>query len=275
MNGLRFITLIFFASLLVFFTSCEKDVPDLFSLADEKELGSVLDETFENDSSYVILSRSQYTQSYSYADTVLQQLVNAQTADSSFLIDNRESFDWKITIIRDSEIHAFASTGGNLYVTTGMIKVLETVDQFAGLVAHFVSHMDERDITKQLLNEFSSPVLKAVSKGENIVARTQIATFLSSTKGLKFGVYNENRADEVGVEYLAVSVYSCGGGRDMISRMIKQQQQGIVPKFLQLHAGEADRIERLNEKIAAYDCGQQLLVESGFKFKDFQNSLLK
>lgn len=275
MDIVKILSLLVFSLLAILLNGCDKDVPTLFSLEDEQSIGSTFSEAINSDSTFIVLDEAAYPASYAYADQVLQSVVNAISEDSIYLLENHEKFDWRVWILRDSEMHAFAVPGGHLYVTTGMVKTLERADQFAGLLAHLASHVDDRGLTKYLLNRFSSPALQEVANGENVSARASMIDYLSSANGITFSAYDERVADDQSTRYLAGSLYSCNGGKDMLDRLIRQQQQAIVPKFLVIHPVTPNRVELLTAYIETLECDQTPLVESGFKFKDFQNSLPK
>src|SRR5689334_8582811 len=51
---------------------------------------------------------------------------------------------WKFWILRDSFANAFALPNGSIYVTTGLLALIENESQLAGVLAHEIKHVLER-----------------------------------------------------------------------------------------------------------------------------------
>ena len=51
---------------------------------------------------------------------------------------------WQFRVIRDPMANAFALPNGSIYVTTGLVSKLENEDQFAGVLAHEMTHVTDR-----------------------------------------------------------------------------------------------------------------------------------
>jgi beta-barrel assembly-enhancing protease len=55
-----------------------------------------------------------------------------------------ERVEWRFRLLRDPLPNAFALPGGSVYLTTGLIALLENYDQLAGVLAHEVAHVRNR-----------------------------------------------------------------------------------------------------------------------------------
>jgi predicted Zn-dependent protease len=55
-----------------------------------------------------------------------------------------ERVTWKFRIARDPMVNAFALPTGAIYVTTGLLALLENDQQLAGILAHEISHVTNR-----------------------------------------------------------------------------------------------------------------------------------
>ncbi|MBZ5671806.1 MAG: M48 family metalloprotease [Acidobacteriia bacterium] len=51
---------------------------------------------------------------------------------------------WRFRVIRDPMANAFALPNGSIYVTTGLVSLLENEDQLAGVLAHEMTHVTDR-----------------------------------------------------------------------------------------------------------------------------------
>jgi beta-barrel assembly-enhancing protease len=260
---------------LVVNVSCDEAVPSLFSLEDEIALGAQLNQELADDSTFSILSKSSYAQAYEYSNNHLLQIVVSIDEDSASILANSERFQWNVSIYKDLKERAFILPGGYLYVSTGMINALENVDQFAGLIAHLAIHSDERHATKHLLSVFESAKLQSVSKGGSAALRKEVVNYFKSEEGIHFSISDEKMVDIASLELLSGSDYACNSGLLFLQRLYKTQQQGTTPPFINSHKGASDRIQQLTDILSASDCNKSAMVESGYKFKDLQNSLPK
>jgi predicted Zn-dependent protease len=51
---------------------------------------------------------------------------------------------WRFLVVRDPMANAFALPNGSIYVTTGLVSLLENEDQLAGVLAHEMTHVTDR-----------------------------------------------------------------------------------------------------------------------------------
>ena len=79
-------------------------------------------------------------------------------------------------VVKDDSINAFATAGGYVYVTTGLLKAADNEAQLAGVLPHEIGHIAERHLIEQM-------------------QETAIARGLTSAAGL-----DENTAVQLGVE---------------------------------------------------------------------------
>jgi len=57
---------------------------------------------------------------------------------------NPHGFQFRFTIINDASPNAFATAGGYVYVTTGLLRTIESEDELASVLSHEIGHINER-----------------------------------------------------------------------------------------------------------------------------------
>ena len=119
---------------------------NLFSISQDKELGAQVDaEITANAAQYSILDPAQNKEIYNYINDIRNTIL------SSGNVKYKTEFDWQIKIIHDDNtLNAFCTPGGYIYIYTGILKFLDTEDQFAGVLAHEIAHADLRHSTRQM-----------------------------------------------------------------------------------------------------------------------------
>ena len=55
-----------------------------------------------------------------------------------------KGYEYRLQIIRDDSPNAFALAGGNLYLTTGLIDIIENNEEFEAVLAHEIAHVEKR-----------------------------------------------------------------------------------------------------------------------------------
>jgi predicted Zn-dependent protease len=75
-----------------------------------------------------------------YVSEVVQRLVRAGSP---------RSFEYSVKIVDMAEENAFATVGGYVYITRGMLAALSNETELAGVMAHEISHISHRHVAKQ------------------------------------------------------------------------------------------------------------------------------
>ncbi|MDX2002580.1 MAG: M48 family metalloprotease [Chitinophagales bacterium] len=252
--------------LIVFATGCNKNDRSLniFSIEDDKELGAQLDQQIASDpSTYPILSEAQYPQAYQHLRRIRDKILNSGN------VYYKDEFEWQVKIINDDNtLNAFCAPGGYIYVYTGIIKYLETEDQFAGVLAHEIAHADRRHSTDQMTKVYGIETLLSLVLGTNQNVLTQIAEGLLT---LKFSRSNEEEADEYSVRYLCPTDYNAAGAAGFFQKMLDNGDGTGPAEFLSTHPSPDNRVQDINAQKSELSCSGTATYDS--QYQDFKNSL--
>lgn len=224
------------------FNSCDKDGDvNIFSIEDDKELGKKVDEQIAAEpQKYPILSESSYPQAYEHLRRIRDTILN------SGKVQFRDDFLWETKIIRnDSVLNAFCTPGGYIYVYTGLIKFLDSEDQFAGVLGHEIAHADKRHSTDQLTKAYGLSTLLDIVLGKNQGILTEVAAQLLF---LEYSRDNETEADLQSVIYLYPTKYDARGAARFFQKMDSLGQGSNTPEFLSSHPAPENRIENIFNK---------------------------
>ena len=63
---------------------------------------------------------------------------------------SRPDIPYTFQVVRDESINAFATAGGFVYVTTGLLKAVDNEAQLAGVLAHEIGHIAARHTVEQM-----------------------------------------------------------------------------------------------------------------------------
>jgi beta-barrel assembly-enhancing protease len=160
------------------------------------------------------------------ADSAFQQIKDRliQALDTT-------AYRYQFTIIKSDQINAFTIPGGNIYMFSELMKVAETPEEVAAVLAHEIGHAEQRHVVTKLMQELSITAIISVLSGGDPSILTQV---LQDIIGNSFSRKQEEEADKFALELL--------------------EKAGISPKSL------ARFFERLNEKDLDYDESLEILM---------------
>lgn len=181
-------------------------------------------------------------------DEVGQKLVNSSIA-------RQTPYQYDFHLLRDPEtINAFALPGGQVFITYGLFKRLENIDQLAGVLGHEIGHVVGRHsaerIAKQSLTEGIVNGILIGSDGGAGAAQT--AAMIGNMINMKYGRDDELESDDLGVRFMIDAGYN---PEQMLGVMkILKQAAGDqrVPEFQSTHPDPENRMEKIEEAIQKY-----------------------
>jgi Zn-dependent protease with chaperone function len=158
-------------------------------------------------------------------------------------------------VIRREEANAIALPGGHIYVFKGLIDQAGTVDEVAGVIAHELGHVANRDGTRAILQATGLSLIFGILLGDFVGGG---AVVLASESLLKSAYSRgaESRADDFAVR----TIQAAGGdpralGR-FLARIAGKTRSGSI--FLD-HPATPDRVARINAIATPQSGGATLL----------------
>lgn len=174
----------------------------------------------------------------SYVDRIGQRLVSQS--------DSRD-LPFQFQVVASDEVNAFAIPGGYVYVTTGLLQAVENEAQLASVLAHEISHINERH---------SVEAIKRATLAQGIAETADIETSTLAQVGYQLAIELprsrdfEYAADEGGLEIMRQAGYPTMAFINFLE--ILESASG-TPEFLRTHPTSANRIEELRNQIASSD----------------------
>lgn len=125
-------------------------------------------------------------------------------------------FSYTFKVIKGDDVNAFSLPGGYIYVYEGLVKYAESDDEIAAVLAHEISHAEERHIATMSheQNKLTAPGLVAIlvsilSKNPAAIEGTIMASQLTAQSFMsEWSVDAEKAADHGGFQYLIHSKYN-------------------------------------------------------------------
>lgn len=165
-------------------------------------------------------------------------------------------FDFHV-ISSDKTLNAFALPGGQIFITTGLLKRLKSDAQIAGVLGHEVGHVVARHgaehIAKQKLTQgliiatdIATYDPKNPEKGRS---RAIIARMIGSMVNMKFGRNDELESDTLGLKFMSESGYNPKAMIGVMEVLNEATKSGYVPEFFSTHPNPKNRIKKIEQNI--------------------------
>ena len=165
-----------------------------------------------------------------------------------------QQYDFRLTVLRDTTINAFAAPGGFLAVNQGLLGAAKTPEEFAGVLAHEVAHVTQRHTTRTMLRDIPIRfVISAMSGGSGM----ETATMLAGSIGmLRYRRDFESDADREGLRLLhAAGIDPTGVVSFMRTLEEKRESEPRFANYLSSPPRTVDRIAQLEaaNRVGKYD----------------------
>lgn len=229
---------------------------NLYTVQQDKELGAMVAHQIDsNVREFPPLDSTQYPDIYKYVYKVRDKILNSGE------VDFKDDFSWRLRVIHDdSTLNAFCTPGGYIYIYTGILKFLDSEDQFAGVMGHEIAHADQRHSTRQMTKMLGIDVLLNVLAGD----RAALVQVTETLLALKFSRKHESEADEYSVKYLCPTDYNAAGGAGFFKK-IQEMGGSNVPEFLSTHPDPGNRIEDFENNKVTLGCAGEKTYETEFE----------
>jgi len=166
----------------------------------------------------------------------------------------RPQLPWQFTVVDDPQVNAFATPGGYIFVTGGLVGRMRTEAELAGVLAHEIVHVLRKHhlkaIQKGALANVASNVVALAMQDRNSALRNQLVSF-----GTELYVRGLDKADELEADRLGVVVAARGGYDPWGLLVVLQTLQSINPDdsavalMFKTHPAPTERLDALEQRM--------------------------
>lgn len=158
-----------------------------------------------------------------------------------------------LTIIDYQAPDAFATVGGYVFITTGLIAMCEEEEELAGVLAHEFAHVSRRHIAKRIEKEkyiniaSIATLLAAILIPDPSAKGAILTTGMGSAQAmsLKYSREDEDEADRVGATIADKTGYGGLGIADFLRKLRSAGGDKVLPQYLLTHPYHEERIIKL------------------------------
>ena len=176
------------------------------------------------------------------------------------------------TLVNSDVVNAFAVPGCYIYVTRGLLAIVNSEDELASVLAHEIGHIagnhSNRQQKRSVLRGLGVLAVGVLTQSDRLA---RIAEQAAGFFTLRYSRGQEYEADDRGLNYLAGAGYDPYAAADMLDALTRQERfvartrgrdeaQGI-PEWARTHPLTENRIARAREAAAARGVGPDEIAE--------------
>jgi predicted Zn-dependent protease len=199
--------------------------------AQEVDLGRGIDQQLIDSGQIRVYNNAEVT---SYVDEIGQRLA---------AVSDRPNIPYVFRVVQDDAVNAFATMGGRVYITTGLIEAADNEAELAGVMGHEIGHIAGRHAVEQMRQVAITQGITGalgVNRDQLVNIGTQIALQLPASRN------DEYEADRHGFDSMGRAGYDQSG---MVTFMQKLVRQGSPPEFLSTHPDARNRVNALQQNL--------------------------
>jgi len=177
----------------------------------------------------------------------------------------RPELPWSFGVVDDPTPNAFALPGGYIFITRGLMNLLNSEAQLAAVLGHEVGHVTARHSVSQM----SRAQLAQIGLGVGMILSPELAQ-LGDLAGtglgllfLRYGRDDERQSDELGFRYMLDQGYDVREMPHVFRALMAAGElagRSPLPSWLASHPAEPERIAAAEERAAAIDTPGDLRV---------------
>jgi predicted Zn-dependent protease len=195
-----------------------------------------------------------------YIQGIWQRLLAAARTRGELTAELDERFAWEVLLGKDKSINAFALPGGWLGLHLGLLGVTTSQDELASVLAHELSHVTQRHISRMLTEEnrrgpllVAAMVLGVLAASKNpeagnaVIASSQA---VAAQGQLNFSRDMEREADRVGFGVATQAGFEPQGFVTMFEKLqqaARLNDNGNYP-YLRTHPMNTERIAEMQAR---------------------------
>ncbi|MGF1804641.1 M48 family metalloprotease [Aliivibrio sifiae] len=193
------------------------------------------------------------------------------------LVSNLESpqFDFKFEVVDDPVPNAFALPGGYIYISRGLLNLMNNEDELACVLAHEIIHVTERHSIQQMKRSILPGITQlpgnivgsVINEDLGNLINTPFA-FSSSLLMANYSRSHETESDDLGVELAAKSGYDPMAMGVILTRLNNavefETQKETEKSYFDSHPYTPERVSHVNQSASTLNIASKPPIHSDF-----------
>ena len=169
---------------------------------------------------------------------------------------HRPNITYTFAVLDTPVQNAFAAPGGYIYITRGLMAMMNSEAELAAVLGHELGHVNARHSARSMSRSIllSVGLIVAGELSKKIKDMAPLAGVAGQLLFLKYSRSDEYQADALGIEYASKAGYQAGemvNFFNSLQRLTKMKGGGHLPNFLSTHPLTPKRIAKVQERLKA------------------------
>ncbi|MFD2999271.1 M48 family metalloprotease [Pontibacter toksunensis] len=181
--------------------------------------------------------------------------IGHQLIQNSRISNSPYEFDFHL-LADEETVNAFALPGGQIFITGGMLKRLNSEGQLAGVLGHEIGHVVARHSAEQLAKakltqDLTGAAAIATYDPGNPASRggAVVAAMVGKLLNMSYGREDELESDRLAVQLTGSAGYDPRAMMEVM-RILEEASGGAGgPEFMQTHPNPGNRISKIEQAI--------------------------
>jgi predicted Zn-dependent protease len=196
-----------------------------------------------------------------YQDKELQLYVNRIGQNLVFKLSNKVFPNYYFRIVDSSDINAFALPGGYVYVTLGLMSLVNSESELAGVLGHEIGHIIFHHGAKQMVRSIGAQALAvggAIASPKNAREWLTVSTAMFQQINMGYGREAEIESDEQGILNSKEAGYNPFG----MSGFLKSLRRKEIMSGQSYHSFQASHPDTRDRIVKAALLAERMNIES-------------
>lgn len=182
---------------------------------------------------------------------------------------SKPALDWKFIVLDSDGVNAYATPGGFIHVTRGLLGMLKDESELAGVLGHEITHVTERHTVDELQKSgLTKEITEQAGKGsltKDVVSRLAGQAFEDVFSG-KFSQGQESDSDRIGIRLANKAGYSPHGLATALQKIADRNAGQQQPNgWFSSHPALKNRISNVEKQIKSEKLTATATVASRYK----------
>ena len=200
------------------------------TIADEQALGRAIDTALKQDGLTIYHSDPSIT---AYIRQIGQRLGEASQIPMPFTFQ----------VVDNDDANAFATVGGYIYIYTGLLRKIRNETELAGVLAHEMAHIQQRDGLNQLWLQLTT--LQLVELAPSL--QEPLIFWGGHLRSIANSHEDEFTADALAFRWLGQVGYNPAGMLTLLNRLSNDGADSSAPALISTHPAAQRRLARLRQ----------------------------
>jgi beta-barrel assembly-enhancing protease len=195
-----------------------------------------------------------------------------------------QPYPFHFYLLKDPQLNAFSVPGGYIFVSTGIIEMMDSEGELAGLLGHEITHVMHHHISKQTDQQKKiglatlAAVLLGVFAGDPRITSAMLSGSMATaqTMALKYSRDDEDDADNYGFKTMSKAGFDPKYMVDLLDKLRRWGSFGAegVPTYMMTHPLTGDRMSHIDDLIHQYAEQGPWPRKTSDDFRRFQTIIL-